>query len=392
VVAGAIVALENAMHVCYFGTYKPSYPRNRIVIDGLRAAGVQVTECNVQMWGETDERIALASGGWCNLRFWMKVLRSYISLIKQEMVLDDYDTMLVGYPGIFDMYLARLLTWRRRKPLAFDVLMSIHLIFEERGLASRVPLITHWIYWLERGACKIADNLIIDTEPQREYFCRKYGLTPDKFYLVPLGADNRVYYPVDATKPPTEGCVVMYYGQFVPLHGVSYIVEAARQLRDHLGIQFIFIGEGVTKGAAEKLSERHDLHNVTFTGWVDKTELIQYVSKADICLGIFGDSTQAFHTVPNKIWEGLAMRKAVITGQTVAAAEIFQHEKHLYFCPLADSEALATSILRLAEDKALRQALAQQGYEYYLENFTFQKIGKHFARYLAEIVSAHKNL
>lgn len=379
------------MHVCYFGTYRANYPRNRIVIDGLQSAGIQVTECNVQLWGDTNERIALASGGWRNLRFWIKAFRRYISLIKQEIALDDYDVMLVGYPGLIDVYLARLLTWRRRKPLVFDVLMSIHLIFEERGLASQVPFLTRWIFWLEQGACKIADKLILDTKPQRDYFCRKYGLSPEKFNLVPLGADNRVYYPSDTAKSPSEDCIVIYYGQFVPLHGVSYIVEAARQLQDNRNIHFILIGEGVTKREAELLVERYSLHNVTFIGWIDKSELMQHVSEADICLGIFGDSTQARYTVPNKIWEGLAMRKAVITGKTVAASDVFQHGKHLYFCSSADSEALATSILQLAEDVELRETLARQGHRYYLDNFTFQETGKHFARYLAEIVDDHQN-
>lgn len=379
------------MHVCYFGTYKPSYPRNRIVVDGLRANGVRVTECNAQLWGDTDERIELVSGGWRNLNFWIKALRQYIGLIKQELMVDDYDIMLVGYPGIFDIYLARLLTWRRGRPLVFDVLMSLHLIFEERNLNSKFPLLSHGIYWLEKGACKISDKLVLDTMSQCDYFCRKYGLSSDKFCIVPLGADNRSYYPLENETSPSKNCNVIYYGQFVPLHGVTYIIEAAHLLQDYQNIHFILVGEGTTKPEAESLVEHYGLENVIFTGWIDKSILGQYIGKADICLGVFGNSEQATYTVPNKIWEGLAMRKAVITGKTPAAAEVLRHGEHLYFCSLADGGSLAHSILYLSENRNFREDLASRGYNYYLQHFTFQETGKHFAQYLVEIVKDYQD-
>jgi hypothetical protein len=30
--------------VAYFGTYEPGYPRNRVLVDGLRQAGAEVLE------------------------------------------------------------------------------------------------------------------------------------------------------------------------------------------------------------------------------------------------------------------------------------------------------------------------------------------------------------
>jgi len=375
------------LRICYFGTFDPRYPRNRIVIDGLRTNGVEVIECNVPFWGPTEERVYYASGGWLNVRFLRDLARCYLRLLRKELVISDYDVMLVGYPGQLDMYMARILSWRRRKPLVFDVLMSLHLILEERGIAASSPLVARLAYWVERGACKFADLIILDTESYRDYFCRKYRLSPDVFRLAPLGADDRAYRPLAEPSASSQTFKVVYHGKFVPLHGVEHIVEAARILQDHTNIQFEFIGEGTTKSIAETMATRYALQSTSFTGWIDKEKLSQHLSSADICLGVFGTTQQAFCTVPNKIWEGLAMRKAVITGDTPAVRDLLAHGQHLYLCEPANPDALAEAILRLYETPVLRERLARQGYEYCRENFTMARTGQRFRQHLTELVT-----
>jgi len=41
---------------------------------------------------------------------------------------------MVGYPGQFDVFLAKMLANRKHKPLVWDVLMSIYLVALERQL------------------------------------------------------------------------------------------------------------------------------------------------------------------------------------------------------------------------------------------------------------------
>ena len=374
------------MHVCYFGTYEPDYPRNRIVIDGLRANNVEVTECNAPLWGTTDERVQHASGGWLSVHFLWKLVHCYVCLLIKELTIPDYDVMLVGYPGQLDMYLARILSWRRRRPLVFDVLMSIHLILEERGIAALSPFTAKLAYWVERGACRLADRIILDTRPYRDYFCRKYGLSPDNFRLAPLGADERVCHPLDRVPISKQTFKVTYHGKYVPLHGVEYVVEAARILRHQTDIQFEFIGEGTTKSSAMARASQYCLENVTFVGWVDRSELARHLLSADVCLGVFGATQQALYTVPNKIWEGLAMRKAVITGDTPATRDLLTHGQHLYLCEPANPYALAEAILELYEDLALRERLAGQGYEHWRAGFTMKSTGRRFRQHLIEVV------
>src|SRR5262249_22149328 len=53
-----------SMTICYWGTYDRDYPRNRVLINGLKASGAEVTECHFPLWGGTAEKLHLARSGW----------------------------------------------------------------------------------------------------------------------------------------------------------------------------------------------------------------------------------------------------------------------------------------------------------------------------------------
>ena len=364
------------MKVCYFGTYRENYSRNQIMIEGLRRNDVEVVECHEPLWQGIDDRVQTASGGWLRLGFIIRLIRTYWKLLRAYLKVDDYDVMVLGYPGQIDVYLARLLTWLRGKPLVLDVFMSIYLIAAERGLTSKHPITARLIYWLEKIACLLPDLLIIDTAEYVQWFKDTYGLDPDRFRLVPTGADDRIFHPVE-TEGPDDGLFrVVYYGTFIPNHGVKYIIEAARILRDEPDIHFELIGEGPKKAEAVALAEKYGLENITFVDWVDKQDLPRRVAKADVCLGVFGTTPQSMMTVQNKIYEGLAMGKCVVTGDSKTLQKSLVHSEHIWVCERSDPEALAKSILRLQISPFLCNRLGRNGHRLFSERFTVISLGK----------------
>ena len=377
------------MRVCYFGTYRANYSRNQIMIEGLRRNGVEVIECHVPLWHGIEDRVQAASGGWLRPSFLIRLVRTYWNLLRVYSEVGDYDVMVLGYPGQLDVFVARLLTWLRRKPLVLDVFMSIYLIAVERGLTEKHPVTAQFIYGLERLACALPDRLILDTAEYVKWFQRTYGIKGERFQLVPTGADDRYFYPVQKTKEDGR-FHVLYYGTFIPNHGVRYIVEAAKILRDESDILFELIGEGPTKAEAMRLVEEYELDNVTFEGWINKEEMPRRVSEADVCLGAFGTTPQSLMTVQNKIYEGLAMRKPVITGDSPAICQSLGHQEHLYLCERANPQSLVKAICALNDDPDLCQDIADKGHQLFLAQFDLNHNGTRYAAYLGELVDSDK--
>ncbi|MEW5987948.1 MAG: glycosyltransferase family 4 protein [Chloroflexota bacterium] len=352
-----------SLRICFFGTYRAHYVRNQVMVAGLRAQGVEVLECHATLWRGVEDRVQQASGGWLRPRFWARVARAYWQLWQAHQRTPPYDVMLVGYPGHFDVYLARLLTWWRRRPLALDILMSLHLIAEERGLTQKSPLTGRLLFWLEKGGLKLPNLLIADTPEYEQYYCEKYHLSPTRFRRVPLGVDDRIYYPRPHLQPPAGRFRVLYYGTFIPLHGVEVIIRAAAELRDHPHVEFHLCGDGPERPAAERLAQELGLTNVHFRGWIDEAKLPDEIAQAHVCLGVFGTTKQSRCTIQNKIWEGMMMQRPVITGDSETVRQELTHKQHVYLVERASPQALAAAVLELETNPALRQQLAMAGFE-----------------------------
>jgi glycosyltransferase involved in cell wall biosynthesis len=356
------------------------------MIQGLRLAGVEVVECHSKLWTGIEDRVQVASGGWIHPRFWIRILRAYMALLKKYKTVGKYDVLVVGYPGQFDVYLARILTWLRRKPLVLDVLMSICLVAIERNLHQLSPTTIKALKYVERFAYKLPDLLVIEGSEYRDWIVRTHSVKPERFKFVPLSTEYNQFIPEDHKIKKHEPVTVLYYGTFVPSHAVEVIIEAAAILQSDKRIRFHLVGIGPEREKAIDLTQKYGLENVTFFGYVEQDELLKQLYLADICLGVFGTSPQSNMTIQNKIVEGLSMGKAIITGESPAIRKALTHGEHVYLCERRNSEALAEAIRKLSNDSDLRKRLGDNARELFRQQYDPIHIGKRFAEHLRQLV------
>jgi len=356
------------------------------MIEGLRRNQVVVLECQEALWHGIEDRVQVASGGWWRPHFWWRLLNAYWRLFWRHAHLPDYDVMVVGYPGQLDVFLARLLSGWRHKPLAWDIFMSIYLIALERGLDKRSRLSLNLLRWLERTAIRLPDLLVIDTSDYARWLQTTHQISAERFRLVPTGADDRIFKPAVGGDAANDFFYVIYYGTFIPNHGVLAIIEAARILAPEATIRFELIGNGPEKEPACRLARDYGLSNVTFIEWLDQAELVKHLAHAAVCLGAYGTTPQSLMTIQNKVYEGLAMAKPVITGDSPTVRRVLTHGEHLYLCERANAQSLADAIRTLQANPELRRRLSEQGYRCYQSSFTVERIGFRLTQHLAALV------
>ena len=378
------------LKVCYFGTYRAEYSRNQIMIEALRSNGVEVIECQEQLWQGIEDRVDSVEGGWLKLIFLKRVARAYLNLLRKYRKTGKYDVLIVGYPGQFDVLFARFLTWFYRKPLVWDVFMSIYLIALERGLEEKNRIIVGLIRAWENFACRLPDLLIIDTSEYAQWFQKTHQISANRFKLVPTGADDRIFRPMIAHPSRENQFKVLYYGTFIPNHGVPYIIAATKLLSGYKDIHFDFIGDGPDRTQSIEYVNKSGLKNITFIEWLDKESLVKRISHADISLGAFGTTPQSLMTVQNKIYEGLAVRRTVITGDSPAVRQAFVHGENIYLCERADPDALAHAILTLYENPTLLKKIAESGYATYQLKFSLNKNGERYKSHLLSLIQRYQ--
>jgi glycosyltransferase involved in cell wall biosynthesis len=372
------------MRVCYFGTYDADYVRNRVLIAGLRAQGVDVMVCHSQLWADTAAKVRAAAQGILNPNLWWACLRAYAHLVRQYSHMGGYDVLVVGYAGHVDIFLARFLTWLARRPLVFDVFLSLHeTVIIDRGLAARRSLLAALLFGMEKLGCALADLVLLDTTAHIHYFAHKYNLPEAKFRRIWVGAEE-TYRPGIELRP-TGPFTVIYFGKFIPLHGVEYILAAARELAN-ADVCFDMVGGGQTYAAMRRLAQDWGLKNIIWgPEWLDPPALRERIARADACLGIFGTSAKAQRVVPTKAYVALAMRKALITANSPAAREALIPGEHALLCPPGDAHALARCILTLKENPQQCAQIAQNGHALFQQHYTPEAIGREMKTALEEL-------
>ncbi len=354
------------MRILYFGVYRPNYARNAVLINGLRANGVEVIECNVR------SRSFL---GWVWLA--LKCLGK----------LGKYDTMIVGFPGQEAMFLAKFLT---RKPIIFDAFTSHYGGYIlDRQYYPKKSWRAGYYRFLDKYSCKLADLVLLDTRAHINFFVKEFDLPPEKFRRIWAGAPDVFFNHSQIARKDDKVFTVVFFGTFIPLQGVEHIIKAAKILEKE-NITFHVIGDGQEKPMAILLAKELELKNVKFTGTISSEDLKGEIEGADICLGIFGNTPKASLVIPNKVYDALAMKKPVITADTPAIRELFD-EKDLLFVKAANPESLADGIIKLKDNPALRENLAQNGFSKFAKFSSPDVLGRELIKVIKELKGTGKS-
>jgi glycosyltransferase involved in cell wall biosynthesis len=365
------------VRVCYFGTYEQRYPRNKVVIDAMRMAGVEVLECHHPLWELIRHKTGKFLSPRSLLAFALRFLKGYVKLIVTYLKrAGDAQVVMVGYIGQLDLVLAKLLTIvGKRRKLIFNPLVSLYdTLIDDRSLFSPDSFAAHFLFFLDRLAFRLADRIVLDTDVHIDYISEKFGIDRDKFERVFVGADEEVFSPRRRQERITS-LVVLFVGKFIPLHGIPHIITAASMLEEE-DIRFEIVGSGQLYDEIIELCRRLDVKNITFTDWIPYQRLAEKMAQAHICLGIFGESGKARRVIPNKVFQGLAVGMPVITGDSMASRELLTHGRSALLVPMANPEALAQAILSLKENRAMRENIALSGHTIFRRRCSTEVLGR----------------
>jgi len=333
--------------VAYFGTYDPGYPRNAVLITGLRELGVEVLEFQAPLPALTAAQMATPRGA---ARLAAGILEAHARLFAQHRRQLLIDAVVVGYPGHFLVPFARMLAAFRGTRLVFDPLVSLWDTFAaDRGLVAAGGWKSAAIRAVDRAAFALPSLVLADTWAHAAYYQAEFALPRRKLAVVPVGALPAPQ-ATGAARPLEHGepLTVFQYGKWSPLHGAETVLAAAELLRAE-PYRFVLAGEGQLSGALRAEIARRKLTNVEWLGALALPTLRAHTLAADVCLGVFGGSEKAARVVPNKVYDALACGRPVVTAGTPGARELLHDGEDAVLVPAADGAALATALRRLLD-------------------------------------------
>lgn len=333
------------MKIVLWGTYDTGKPRIRILCDGLRELGIEIIEIHASVWEDIGDKSELhGTRRWIGRG--LRLLLAYPHLLWQYLFAPEHDLVLVSYPGQLDALVLRPLAWLRRKPLVLDWFISAYdtLVHDRRLLSGRNPIA--WGVWLgEWLAAHAATLAFMDTATHAKRMETAFRLRSGSVGRVWVGAEASFFGRPARHAPRHPGMLnVLFYGQFIPLHGIDTIIDAARCTRAQ-PIHWTLVGRGQEAPRIRKLLDDDPLPNVEWIDWITYTDLPEAIADADLCLGIFGTSAKAASVIPNKVFQILASGRPMVTRDSDAMRELFDHPpRRVRLTPAGDALALADAV------------------------------------------------
>ena len=347
-----------ATRVVMWGTYDISKPRNRILVEGLRQAGVELIECHAEVWAGVEDKSQVAAW-WPRLRLLLCWLACYPALVVRYMCLPSHDAVVVGYIGELDILILWPFAKLRGVPIVWDSLMSLYgaIVDDRKMLRAEHPVARLLLLW-ERLSARAADHVIVNNGAAAEYWRTRFKVPSERLSTVLIGVEADAFSPraPGPDRLPASATRVLFYGTFLPSHGVETIVEAAR-LMEGERVHWTIIGQGQEAPSIRSMLDHHPLAQVEWIDWIPYEELAAWIHGADVCLGLFGDVHRANLAIPNKVLQILSAGSPIITRDSDAIRELLQPEMEgVYLVPPADPRALADAVRTISTQ---RHALAR---------------------------------
>lgn len=354
---------QRKLRVCFVLAYRaPDYIRGR----SLCAALAQSPEIELHY----------AANSSTGPRRYIEMLRRLVQVKRTT----SPDVYILGFRGHDVGWLVRFMTLGR--PLILDAMMSPYAALkEERKLGWTGRWLAPIWYRYERYLLHSSDAVLTDTDLHAKYYRDMFELPGDKVFSVPVGAVEADKQPsneessTSTLRAPTFR--VLFYGSFLPLHGINVILDAASRLKD-LPIEFQFIG-GTSQQGASLVEEcrKRGIARYAYRPWAAFDELVhEEIPRADLCLGgAFGATQQALRVVTGKTSQCLALGKATVVGH-IDEDHGFIDRVNCLLVEQGDAIALAEAISWSYSHRAELNAIGRRGRDLYESRLSIASIAE----------------
>lgn len=286
------------------------------------------------------------------------------------------DAYVLTFRGQEILPIVRLLTIG--KPLWFDEFViprayatkETYKLTPGRALKQFVLKLNDPLY---RFCLKHVSSIFSDTLAHAETSAKLYEINLRHYLPVPVGTDEKIFYP-RASKLGSTFQLFYYSTNMQPLHGIPYVLDAARLLKDEPDITFLLVG-GKTAMAHAVQAAIDDGAHIEYQDWVPFSELPKIMRASALNIGgPFGGTYQAGHVITGKTYQSLACSIPTLVGANQETERFFTDKVSALIVPQADAAALAKAIRWAASHPTELRHIGEKGRKVYERSFSTKAI------------------
>ena len=224
------------------------------------------------------------------------------------------------------------------------------------------------------------DGKIAVSKPAMDFISKHF---PGDYKIIPNGIDVEHFsaevHPIERLHDGKLN--ILFVGRLEKRKGLKYLLGAYKEVKRELPhSRLIVVGPGACR-KYEKLVQKANLEDVIFTGYVSYEDLPRYYEAADLfCAPATGE--ESFGIV---LLEAMAAARPIVASHIDGYASVMSHGSEGLLVPPRDEQALASAVIHLLGDKALRQEMGARG-RLKAEEYSWQNIARKVMDYYASLL------
>ncbi len=311
------------------------------------------------------------------VRGFSQMVLPYLLWFKVKRLINSGVDAVIVYSPPLTLWWVGLFT---KKRFGAKFVLNVQDIFPQNAIdlgVLRNPLFVAFFEKIEKRAYDNADVVTVHSGGNREFLLKSGKIASDKLITLHNWIEVKEYEAPQNDGPfrkqlGLNGKFVIFFGGVLgPSQGLNLVIEAARQIRDHKDIVFLFVGDGTEKDKLVGLSAGYGLDNVIFHPFVSKEDYERLLKEMDVGL-VCLSSRNRTPVVPGKLlsYMGAGVPVLALLNRESDGHQIIKEAECGYSATSEDPSSVTTIILRMYSEKDRLKSLGENGYKYAASRFS----------------------
>ena len=235
---------------------------------------------------------------------------------------------------------------------------------------------------------KRATGIIGTTEPYLNWalnYAKRKRSDNDRVFFVSY-PDSGIKTSIDPASKwlkykENDGLVCCFFGQFGKLVDFDVLIKAAEKcMKNNIKVSFLLCGQGELLEHYKKEKEAHNLNNVFFPGWVNKTDISDIGFISDIGLLAYKKDDNFEMQMPNKFSEYLSLGLAIMLQPTGIMKTVIENNH----CGIQynNSDELYSTLKSLTDDRLSLEIMKKNSRALFEKSFSAEKVYKEYSEFI----------
>ena len=258
-------------------------------------------------------------------------------------------------------------------------LPTVHTVHGASFHFGQNPLLHYAYRWAERRAAAWCDHFICVCDAMTDQYVAAGVAAREKFTTIYSGMDvGKFLHPTRTASEirseydlAADDIVFCKVARLFHLKGHNYLIEAAAAVAAQVpNVRFLLVGDGILKDQYQaRIAELGLTSHFRFVGLVPPDEVTNYLHAADAVV-----HTSDWEGLARVLPQGLLAGKPIISFDVDGAPEVCIDDQTGILVEHRNTKQLADAMIRLAQDKPLRERLGHNGQHRFTEQFRHENM------------------